>query len=190
MSWFCLTDALLLVPALACLVGAIFSGVTHTWVALGVCAAAFLGFIGIWLWIWIRRARLLRCRLFTLRGLQFFVLPGAQAPVAAAVLTELALAESALWLLLDRSVGVEHLWEGTCVFFVYDIDERKYPELGYRTITGLDLGQRKLVQFRPGQKLESTALAHELCHADAVNDKYGADVEKAVEDALARARTA
>jgi len=69
-------------------------------------------------------------------------------------------------------IDVDGAWSGVHVYFVPDIDENRYPKLGYYHLTGLDFGNQKLVEFKPGAELKTTALAHELCHTNVVHDMF------------------
>jgi len=93
---FDLTDILLLSASAACAAAAVYTGVTHTWVAMAVCVAACLGFLAIWLRLWIPKYRLSKRFVFETRGIKFYSLPGAATPTVADVYVELATAERAL----------------------------------------------------------------------------------------------
>lgn len=187
MSLFGINDYILMPLAACALVAAIFCGVVDMWIAFAVCLATALGFLGIWLRLFIPRYRLRRCFLFKTRGVSYFSLPGAAKPAVVDVYREMDRSLSALGILLPDT-NVSTLLDGVQVYLVPDIDEKAYPDLKYYRLTGLDFGKYKLVVYKPGTRLNSTALAHELCHTPAVHTKYPDSYEAMIDKALRTTR--
>lgn len=187
MALFGINDYILM-PLVACALAiAVFCGVIDQWIALAVCLATAAGFLAIWLRLFIPRYRLRRCFLFTTRGVSYYSLPGTMKPAVVDVYREMDRAISALGILLP-GVSVSGVLDGVQVYFVPDIDERKYPDLKYYRLTGLDFGRYKLVEYKMGACLHSTALAHELCHTPLVHTKYPDNYEELIDRSLRTAR--
>lgn len=187
MSVFGTNDYIFMPLIVACLAGAIFCGVKDQWIGFGVTLAAVLGFIAAWLATaiprWLRRSYFL----YTARGVSFFSYPGSPKPFMAEAYREMDVAAMALAYLVPDSRS-SALWNNIEVYFVPDIREKCYRGLPYPKVAGLDFGNQKLVEYKTDQSLKDTALAHELCHIEAVHKKYPGDFEQKISEALRYAR--
>lgn len=187
MPLFSVTDYIFMPLILCCLAGAIFCGVKEQWIYFGITLATTLGFIAAWLAAAIPRWRRRSYYICATRGVKFFSYPGSPKPFIAEVIREMDVATMALAYLVPDT-RPSSVWDGVEVYLVPDIKEEHYPGLRYKKVAGLDFGSQKLVEFKDGQSLRNTALAHELCHIEAVHIRYQADTESKIGEALRRAQ--
>lgn len=187
MTWVNVGDILLWLASAACAAGTVVAGVSHSWIPMLISLAAMLGFIGVWLFQWLPRYKLLSHKKFTSYGIDVYVMDGTGEVSKDSFHNEIITAARVVSLLITMDyLAVLGIWQRMAVFFVPDIDERLYPSIPYKTITGLSWETRFLVQLLPGQKLCDSALKHELCHIRQVEEMYGADSDTAIETCLRR----
>lgn len=187
MTWVNVGDILLWLASAACAAGAVMSAISSYWIPFVISLVTMLGFLGVWLFQWIPRYRLLGHKKFTSYGIDVYVMSGSGEVPQDSFHDEVMAAARAVSLLITLDyLAVLSIWRRMAVFFVPDIDEKKYPGIPYKTITGLSWETRFLVQLLPGQKLCDSALKHELCHIRQVEEMYGSGSDTAIETCLRR----
>jgi hypothetical protein len=161
------------------------SVVSLHWLPFVICLVTMLSFLGVWLLQWLPRYRLLSHKKFTVYGIDVYVMDGAGVVLDQTFRDEVMVAARVVCMLTGADyLAVLGYWQTMAVFFVPDIDDRFYPSVPYKTITGLSWETRFLVQLLPGQELPSSALKHELCHIRQVQDVCGSQTDIAIETCL------